>query len=218
MDIEPDKRLQADVMNELKFAPGVIASHIGVVAKDGAVTLTGHVPSYAARRRAVEAAERVYAVRAVADDLDVQLPTARRHGDSDIAEAIAHTLRWNVDVPRTVEAEVAKGWVTLRGVVEARHQKLAAEQAVEHHAGIRGVANLIEVRKPAKARDVQRLINSAFQRNASLDARRVRVLAKDGTVRLQGTVHSVSEARAAREAALSAPGVNAVDSQLLVVP
>ena len=42
-----DVELQRDVLDELKWEPSVNAAHIGVSVKNGIVTLTGHVSSYA---------------------------------------------------------------------------------------------------------------------------------------------------------------------------
>jgi osmotically-inducible protein OsmY len=213
-----DKHLQTDVLNELNWAPGVDAAHIGVSAQDGAVTLTGHVISYAAKMEAVKAAERVFAVRAVADELEVQLPASHKHDDSTIAQAIAHTFKWNVAVPNDVDAKVSKRWVTLTGKVDSMFERQAAEHAVEYQTGVLGVSNLIEIKKRPKAADVQTQINSAFHRNASLDARRIQVSTDNGTVHLYGNVHSVQELRAARQAAYAAPGVASVDNHLHVTP
>jgi transposase-like protein len=68
-----DKDLQADVIRELEWEPSVDSAGIGVAAKEGAITLTGHVSSYAAKVAADKAARRVYGVRAVADALLVEL-------------------------------------------------------------------------------------------------------------------------------------------------
>jgi osmotically-inducible protein OsmY len=42
-----DKSLQQDVVDELEWEPSVNAAYIGVTAKDGVVTLSGDVSSYA---------------------------------------------------------------------------------------------------------------------------------------------------------------------------
>jgi hypothetical protein len=82
---------------------------VGVAVTDGAVTLTGHVPTYAEKLAAARAAERVYGVKAVANDLTVKLAGAPRD-DSDIATAIAHVLESNVQVPEgRVHARVEHG-------------------------------------------------------------------------------------------------------------
>src|SRR5689334_10522254 len=107
--MKSDAEIRDDVISGLHWDPQVTEPEaIGVAVKDGAVTLTGHVPSYAEKLAAARAAERVYGVKAVANDLKVQLSRAPRD-DSDIARAIAHVLEWNVQIP---EGKVHARWRT----------------------------------------------------------------------------------------------------------
>src|SRR3977135_4581396 len=108
--MKSDAEIKEDVMRALQWDLQISAPEaIGVAVKDGAVTLTGHVPSYAEKLAAARAAERVYGVKAVANDLKVQLSRAPRD-DSDIAKAIAHILEWNVQIPEgKVHARVENG-------------------------------------------------------------------------------------------------------------
>ena len=77
--METDAQLKDDVIEELRWDPQISdADAIGVGVKDGAVILSGHVPSYAEKLAAAQAAERVNGVRAVANDLKVELPGAPR--------------------------------------------------------------------------------------------------------------------------------------------
>ena len=94
-----DTQLQRDVLDELKWEPSVNAAHIGVSVKDGIVTLTGHVPSYAEKYAAERAAKRVYGVKAVANELDVKLPGSSQRTDEDIAAAAVNALKSNLAVP-----------------------------------------------------------------------------------------------------------------------
>src|SRR5258706_16347512 len=94
-----DIELQRKVQDELKWEPSVNAAHIGVAAKDGIVTLTGHVSSFAERYEAEQAAKRVYGVRAVANEIDVKLPGSSQRTDEDIARAATEAIRSNVLVP-----------------------------------------------------------------------------------------------------------------------
>jgi osmotically-inducible protein OsmY len=213
-----DKVLQGAVMDELKWDPAVNAAHIGVAAKDGAVTLSGYVDSYSEKYAALRAAERVYGVRAVADEIEVRLPSSHVHDDAEIAEAIAHALRWNTLVPDTVDVEVRNGFVTLRGEVEWSYQKEAAERAVRDVEGVKGVANVITVKPKVKAEEVRRRVEQAIERAAELDARAITVTTRNGTVELHGTVHSMFERRVAESAAKAAPGVKQVENDLVVVP
>jgi osmotically-inducible protein OsmY len=176
------------------------------------------VPSYAAKLAAARAAERVYGVKAVANDLKVQFARAPRD-DSDIATAIAHILEWNVQIPEgKVHARVENGWVTLDGEVDYDYQKREVERMVNHVRGVAGVRNFITVRPPASPEAVEAAIEQAFRREAEVDARHVKVEVTDHTAKLYGHVHSMREASAAAAAAAAAPGIAEVDSHLVVTP
>ena len=105
------------------------AAHIGVSVKDGVVTLSGHVPSYAEKYAAERAAKRVYGVKAVANELEVKLPGSSQRTDEDIAAAAVNALKSNFSVPADkIKVTVSKGWVKLEGEVEWQYQKDAAEK------------------------------------------------------------------------------------------
>ncbi len=72
--MKTDLELCNDVLEELKWDRGVKAAGIGVAVKDGVVTLTGRVDSYAEKREAEHAAQRVAGVKAVAVEIEVKLP------------------------------------------------------------------------------------------------------------------------------------------------
>jgi osmotically-inducible protein OsmY len=215
-----DKDLQAAVIRELEWDPRIDAAHIGVSAKEGAVTLTGHVLSYPEKLAAVRAAERVYGVKAVADEIQVKLPGSSRRDDSTLAEEIARELSWNSLVPDTVDAEVRNGFVTLRGEVAWSFERDAAERAVRNVFGVTGVSNLIAVKPRVKPKpsDVEHRVAEAIQRMADLDSRSIWASTTNGTVHLHGTVHTFYEKRLAENAAKSAPGVAEVDNEISVVP
>jgi osmotically-inducible protein OsmY len=217
--MKTDAQLKDDVTEELRWDPQISdADAIGVGVKDGAVILSGHVPSYAEKLAAAQAAERVNGVKAVANDLKVELPGAPRD-DVDIAEAIAHVLEWNVQVPEDrVHATVEHGWVTLEGEVDHDHQRREVERMARHVRGVTGLLNNITVRPPANPAQVQTLIEEMFKRQAEADAVHIRVEVSDHTARLYGQVHSLQEANAALAAAASAPGVASVESHLVIAP
>jgi osmotically-inducible protein OsmY len=215
-----DEALRDGVEKELKWDPKVDSTHIGTSTKDGAVTLTGRVASYGEKWAAVKAAERVYGVRAVADEIEVQLPSSHIHDDAEIAEEIARTRKWNTLIPAAIEAEVRDGTVTLRGEVEWAYQRNETVRAFRHLAGVRGIVNRITVkpkRKP-KASEVERRVEDAIERLADLDARSIWVTTSNGTVKLHGHVHSIAASRLAEHAAEAAPGVAYVKNELVVSP
>ena len=145
-----DTILQLAVTTELYRDPEVDATHIGVAANDGAVSLSGYVPSEADKVAAVRAAERVDGVQAVADDVAVQLRLPGKFTDAEIAEQIARRRSWNPDVPTTIVAEVSDGHVTLRGEVESSYQRELVELGVGSLLGVRAVSNEIRVSPKTK--------------------------------------------------------------------
>jgi osmotically-inducible protein OsmY len=155
-DVELKKAVEA----ELNFEPSIEAAAIGVAVKDGIVTLTGHVDSYWAKVAAECAASRVAGVKAVANELDVRLPTSSERTDEDIARAVITALNWSVLVPADrIKVTVSKGWVTLEGHVDWEYQKRVAERAVRDLVGVRGVSNLIEARPQVRPTDVKAAID-----------------------------------------------------------
>lgn len=211
-----DVRLRNFVTRELDWDPEVDASAIGVAAKDGVVTLTGFIDSYAGKLAAERVAKRVRGVRAVANDITVRLKVDRT--DTDLAADGARALKLRPDIPESVQVIVHGGHVTLTGKVEWLLQKERAEAAVRHIRGVRGVLNHIDVSPKTTQRDVRRRIVESLHRNADFDARHINVVAADDVVTLTGTVGSWPQRDAAERAAGSAPGIRRVDNQILVVP
>ena len=216
--MKTDSDIREDVIKELRWDPRVPSPEaIGVAVEDGAVTLTGHASTYSEKLAAANAAERVYGVKAVGNQLDVRL-TDRRE-DGDIAKAIAHVLDWNTNIPISqVRARVEHGWVTLEGVVEYPYQRDEVERMVRHVRCVVGITNDVEVRPAVTALEVEEQIDEAIHRQAGLDARSVRVEVSDHTARVYGHVHSLHEAEVIRKAAAAAPGVARVESYVAVTP
>lgn len=217
--MKTDRELQQDVMTELRWEPSVDATEIGVAVKDSVVTLSGYVDSYAEKLAAERVAGRVFGVKAMAQEIKVRLPSSFERPDEDIAHAVANALEWNMSVPHDrIKAKVQDGWVTLSGDVDWRYQKDATEDAVCCLMGVVGVSNQITVKPSIKPLDVKAKIESAFQRNAMLDARRITVETRGDKVILRGSVRSWAEREQAQVAACAAPGVCEVENNIIISP
>ena len=218
--MKSDLQLQQDVLAELKWQPKTREAEIGVAVRDGVITLTGMVASYAQKLDASRLTERVDGVRAVADEIMVRLPNSSARTDTDIAHAAATALRWNIEVPDDlITVKVQDGWITLHGTAEWQFERAAAAKAVRNLTGVKGVSNLIVVHQPRVAPEVvHRQIAEALKRSATVDAGRVAVESKpNGTVILRGTVRSWAEREDSERAAWATPGVTLVSDEIAVV-
>jgi osmotically-inducible protein OsmY len=160
----------SQVRRELELDPRVDEARVAVFAEGAAVTLTGCVASFPERLAAVEAAERVHDVRAVADELEVDVPDAE----------------WIV---RSFECV----------------KRVTNEITVERQAAIDPV-------------EVEERVREAVRRSLSVEARRIWVEARDGKVRLHGTVRPSYERTLAGDAARRTPGVTDVENEIDVRP
>ena len=213
---DKDLHLRDAVVQQLEWDPAVDASGIGVSARDGAVSLTGSIDTYAGKLAAERAAKRVAGVRAVANDLEVKLAAGRT--DADIAADAATLLKLHHEVPDSVQAAVHHGHITLTGAVAWHYQRIQAEKAVRFIRGVRQVTDLITVVPRPAGRDMRRRIAQALYRNAALDAKRIEVTVTGSVVHLRGTATSWLQRDAAERAAYDAPGITMVDNQIVVDP
>jgi osmotically-inducible protein OsmY len=205
-------------MEELKWQPSVKSSDIGVAVTNGIVTLSGTVDNFAEKKAAEKAAQKVAGVRAVVEEIKVNLPSSHKKTDIEIAEAAVNALKWDTLVPdNRIRVKVENAWLTTEGEVDWQFQKNAVKHAVEHIVGIKGISNLVHITPRVDTADLKKDILHAFERNATIDANRIKVDNIGNKVTLSGTVSSYAEKREAEHTAWNAPGVANVVNELEVV-
>jgi osmotically-inducible protein OsmY len=205
------------VTAELFWDPKVDSEAIAVAAEGGTVTLRGTVGSFREKREANNAAMRVYGVMSVENKLQVRLLSDSRRDDADLRGDVLQAMMLDTLVPKTVDAKVEEGYVTLTGTADWQYQRAEAEFVASNILGVVEVWNEIALTSAMPdASDVKTEIKSAFKRDARLDADDLSVTTSNGTVTLEGTVSSWSEHDDAVAAAWAAPGVRQVDDRILI--
>jgi osmotically-inducible protein OsmY len=190
-----------------------------VAVHEGVVALSGFVENYSVKYHAEQAAKRVYGVKAVANDVEVNPAGAHERTDPEIAQAVVNALEQRTTVPHDrIKVTVRKGWVTLEGDVDWKYQSEVAEAVIRDLRGVTGVTNAVTVKAHVSTAQVKSQIDEALRRSAELDARRIQVQATDSKVILRGNVRAWMEREEAERAAWRAPGVSSVENHIVILP
>jgi osmotically-inducible protein OsmY len=212
-----DTELTADVSDEVFWDPKLDSTAIAVSADIGRITLRGTVGSLREKREARKAAERVFGVISVDNQLQVKLMNDDKRADADLRGDVLQALMLDSLVPKTVDVKVEDGFVTLTGTANWQYERDEAEFLASNIVGALDVYDEIELMYPTpSAGDVEESIGKAFKRNAALDADELRVSTLNSSVTLEGTVSSWAEHNEAIDAAWAAPGVTSVQDRMTV--
>lgn len=216
--MKTNAELQKDVQDAIQYEPLLKAAEIGVTAKDGIVTLTGTVNSYAKKTEAENAAKGVKGVKAVVEKIELTFGRDwTQRDDNEIAIEAVTALKWNWRVPADkVKVQVENGWVTLDGELSWHYQKEAAEDSIKRLLDVTGLTNKItiksEIHDQIEAADIVR----ALERNWSIHNEDITVSVSKNCVTLTGIVTSTYEKDEASRIAWKAPGVCALKNNLVV--
>jgi len=217
--MKTNSELQADVQNAIKWEPLLNAAEIGVTAKDGIVSLTGVVDSYAKKLEAENAAKKVMGVKALVEKIEVKFPNSWTKTNVEIANEVVTALKANWSVPKDkVTVKVEDGWVTLEGELPWNFQKDAAKRAVNYLIGVKGVTNNIQIRSEIHDKIEQSDLEAAIARSWSINDNDIKVKVSGKTVTLSGTVTSWYQKEEAARIAWNTPGIWMVNNELEVEP
>jgi len=209
--------LQKDVQDAIKWESLLHTSEIGVIARDGVVTLSGTVDSFEKKTEAEDAAKKVAGVKAVVEKITVKLSTQFNKNDNDIARDILDAFKWNWEIPADrLKIKVEDGWVTIEGEVEWIHQKATAKKTVSKLIGVKGITNNIIIKSNNLDKVEKKGIEQAFIRHWALEDRRIQVEVTGNIVTLLGTVNSWYQRDEAGRIAWNAPGVYSVNNEIVI--
>lgn len=215
--MKSDAQIKQDILDELVFEPNIDETQIGVLVKDGIVTLSGVVNEYHKKHIANKVAKRVIGVKAIAEDIEVKFGEDYKKTDTEIATAAVNALEWNTAVPKEkIMVFVEDGYIYLSGSVPWEYQRNAAQRVLHGLLGVKGIINRIEIAPETKANNIESQITKAYNRLANLEAKAIRVQVDGDTVQLKGRVHSFKEREIAEKTAYKASGVRHVQNDIVV--
>jgi len=217
-----NEEIYTDIMDKLDFEPSLDNSNIAIAVKDGVVMLSGTVNNLLEKRIAERAVKSIADVKAIANELEVNIAAKFQHSDAELASAAVNALQWDVAVPEEhIQVAVEEGRVTLTGTVDWWYQRNNAEKTIRRLTGVKSVNNQIVIKQPkieAKVKNVKTQIMREFQRNAAIDANNIEVTLEDSKIILNGTVRSWAESYEAARGAWSVPGITEVENHLSISP
>lgn len=212
-----NQELQSDVQNAIKWEPLLNAAEIGVTAKDGVISLTGEVDSYAKKLEAENAAKKVIGVKALVENIEVKFPSSWTKTNTEIANEVLTGLNNNWSVPNDkVTVKVEDGWVTLDGELPWNYQREAAKSSVNFLTGVKGVTNNIKIKSDSHDAIEKKEVEDAIGRSWSVDDSDINVSVTGTTVTLTGTVDSWYQKEEAGHIAWKTTGIWNVKNDLIV--
>ncbi|HEU4727102.1 MAG TPA: BON domain-containing protein [Kofleriaceae bacterium] len=144
--------------------------------------------------------------------------------DSELQKAVIRELAWDTRVDETaIGVSVHHGVVTLNGAVPGWAQKNAAGEAAHRVAGVRDVANDIDIKPSWSSKrsdsDIAEAVRHALEWDVFVPERQIQSdVTDDGHVTLTGVVSTLQQRDDAEAAVSRLAGVRLVTNQITVEP
>jgi len=220
--IRSDSEIEAEIIRRLQSDVWVHEGLIGIIVEKNQVTLTGSVGSLAEKYRAFTDAW-VNGVTSVnveqlevewwARDRMLQNPTERVSSNTQKEEAIRRAFSYRPRLHNVnISIQVNQGTAILTGIVNNVAAKHAAEETARHTVGIWRVRNLIKVRStdPSTDEALERRVQNALHQHPMIDRYDMIVIARNGTISIEGYLQSPTEILEAIRTAAKVKGVTKI--------
>jgi osmotically-inducible protein OsmY len=143
--------------------------------------------------------------------------------DADLKREVEDELNWDPEVDATdIAVSLHEGVVTLAGFVRSYSQKVMAERAAKRVAGVRAVANDLEVRLPATDErpdpEIVREALTALKAELPYSSENIKVISRGGWIMLEGNVEWNYARAEAENVVRRVRGVRGVTNEIAVKP
>jgi osmotically-inducible protein OsmY len=141
--------------------------------------------------------------------------------DAALRRDVLDELEWEPGITATrIGVSVTAGVATLSGQVLGYHEKVEAERATLRVAGVKGVANELEIQLPGSSQrtdaDIARAAVDSLEWHSSIPSDRIKVVVQNGWVTLEGDVDWGYQRAAADEAIRRMTGIVGLTNHVTV--
>lgn len=212
--MKSNTELQKDVLEAIQWEPLLKTAEISVTAKDGIVSLTGFVDSYAKKMEAEEATKKVSGVKALIENIEVFLHHSWEKPDLEIAMEVIAALKSNSFIPKDkITILVENGCLTLGGELAWNYQREYAKNAVHALPGLKSFVNNITIKSESPNAIEVRDIKEALRRSTAV-AKDIIVEVDGNKIILSGTTDSIYSKEEAGRIAWKSPGIWQVQNDI----
>ncbi|MBJ7320204.1 BON domain-containing protein [Brevundimonas bullata] len=144
--------------------------------------------------------------------------------DTDIKRDVENEIRWDPSIEDDSHIAVAvnDGVVTLTGYTKKYMDSYYAERAAKRVQGVKGIANELEIKYDTGSErpdpDIAEEAVKALKRDLPLTHEKLKVIAKDGRLTLEGEVEWNYQKETAERAVRTIRGVKSISNLITVKP
>jgi osmotically-inducible protein OsmY len=210
------------VVDQLFWDNRIDASNINVRVTGQTVTLTGSVPNYSTRIKAVENVCLVKDVIQVNDNLKIEPPPGHTTvPDETIQTNIRNWIQWNPNINSSnISVKVKKGVVFLEGTIDTYWKKVKTQTIAGEANGVLDIVNRLAVVPTLDIvdHDIAKNIIAALNRSFYVNIENFDVKVKKGRVTLKGYVRNWQALRTVLNTVENTTGVVDVTNRLQIKP
>lgn len=144
--------------------------------------------------------------------------------DTDIKRDVENEIRWDpsIEYDSHIAVAVNDGVVTLTGYTKKYMDSYYAERAAKRVQGVKGIANELEIKYDTGSErpdpDIAEEAVKALKRDLPLTHEKLKVIAKDGRLTLEGEVEWNYQKETAERAVRTIRGVKSISNLITVKP
>lgn len=223
---ETDDRIESSAKKTYVYRTYLQGDDINIQAKDGVVTLTGHVAESSHKGLAETTVAGLPGVNRVINQLEVKSPAPNPQSDDWISAKVKAALLYRRSVSVKTQVFVKDGVVTLKGTAATQAQKDLTSEYARDIDGVKDVVNEMTIAASTEPEptlsdriddaSITAQVKMAMLTHRSTSALRTSVETKDGVVTLTGAAKNQAEKDLVTKLTKDIKGVKDVENNMTI--